>query len=147
MQINHGASPEGRCASLAEVEHEGNATFVRDADQLSDNDARLDFLPGLRGSRLGWSRLHQGAQEIGTALFLQPWRCFRFDDIPSAHLSSYTDTLYCSIDLAGKYYESCHSGLDPESSPEPANTLFRTPLDTVFAGMTFIPFVAGFITA
>jgi plasmid stabilization system protein ParE len=37
-----------------------------------------------------------------------------------------------AIDLAKKYYESRHSGLDPESSSQPVNTTFRTPLDTGF---------------
>ena len=37
-----------------------------------------------------------------------------------------------AIDLAKKYYESRHSGLDPESSSQPVNTTFRMPLDTGF---------------
>jgi len=37
-----------------------------------------------------------------------------------------------TIDLAKKYYESRHSGLDPESSSQPVNTTFRTSLDTGF---------------
>jgi hypothetical protein len=40
-----------------------------------------------------------------------------------------------AIDLARKYHESRYSGAHPEapeSSPKPANTLFRMPLDTGF---------------
>jgi hypothetical protein len=40
------------------------------------------------------------------------------------------------IDPTGKYHESRHSGLDPESSPgskqRAANSVFQTPLDTSF---------------
>jgi hypothetical protein len=42
VQIDHRTSPEGRCAGLAGVEHERNATFVRHADQLANDDSTVE---------------------------------------------------------------------------------------------------------